>query len=585
MAIIRTDHERRRWLIHPLDIMERSALFEMPSRKWMTQLNVISAPFTPANARILAKLITDGQVLCDNRMSVGQLEEYERSVEELTRPARTDRQFPTWYKFNNTVFSPLEHQYEGLRRLYPVNECAIFMAMGTCKTRIMIDLMSAHFFERRIQFVIIIAPMTVKMSAWQDDLEKFSPCPYNFVDVDSSFKAKNFKVTPDRLTWLVVGVESLSQGKTFNAIDPVTRLGIPFGCGVDESTRIKNNRAICTQAAYKLRLRAKVKFIATGHEIERSVEDLYSQFEFLSPNIIGCGDYYAFKNRYCKMGGYKSKQVIGYNNMGELMGLISPHVFQCDKSVLKLPPKVYERRLVEMQPEQKLAYGKVKKGMMEGVTIQNVLTKTLRLQQVANGFIHEDNWYIDEETGKKYKREGKTIEIVPPGRNPKLNELLRIADEISHPMIVWAESTYEHGIIVAALSKLGAVIEFTGATLKEERQDLVREFQKGHTPFWVGNTASGGIGITLTAARTVTYFSNSQRLGYRVQSEDRAHRKGQPGSVTILDLICKGTVDQAVLKLYGQKIEIAQFVQGALRDKIALEKFFDGDVVITQPED
>lgn len=578
MAIIRTDRDRRRWLIHPLNIFERSALFEMPARKWMTQLNVVSAPFTPANARILIKLVTEGQVVCDERMSSGQLQDYEDSVEELTRPARTDRQFPTWYKFNNQVFAPLEHQYEGLRRLYPVDECAILMAMGTCKTRIMIDLMSAHFFERRIHFVIIIAPMTVKVSAWQDDLEKFSPCPYNFVDVDSSFKAKNFKVTQDRLTWLAVGVESLSQGKTLRAIEPVTQLGIPYGCGVDESTRIKNHKAVCTQAAYKLRARARIKFIATGYEIERSVEDLYSQFEFLSPNIIGCGDYLAFRNRYCKMGGYKQKQVIGYNNMSELIGLISPHVFQCDKSVLKLPPKIYERRLVEMQPEQKLAYGKVKKGMMEGVSIQNVLTKTLRLQQVANGFINEDNWYIDPDTGKKHERQGKLIEIVPPSRNPKLNELLRVAEEISHPMIVWAESSYEHEIIVAALTTLGAVIELTGATPREARQDLVREFQRGHTPFWVGNTASGGIGITLTAARTVVYFSNSQRLGHRVQSEDRAHRKGQLGSVTILDFVCKGTVDQAILKLYQQKIEIADFVQGALRDKIALDKFFDGQV-------
>lgn len=583
MAQIKIDGGRRRWIIKPAHIMERSALFELPARKWMTQMGVIIATAIPSNARVLQSLLVSGKVRVPDELN---LAEVHLEIERLLKPARTDRKFPEWYKFNNDKFSPAEHQYEALQRLYPVDYAALFMEMGTMKTRVMIDLCSAHFYEQRIKFVIVITPVTVKMSTWQDELENFSPCPYNFIDVESDFEAGNFRVAQDRLNWLVVGVESLSQGKTFRALEPVTQMGIPYACGVDESTRIANDGTICTKASYKLRENSEIRFIATGHELKRNIEDLYSQFEFLSPNIIGCGNYFAFRNRYCMMGGYKNKQIIGYNHIEELMGLIAPYVYQCDKSVLKLPPKTYQQRIVEMSPEQKRMYIKVKSGAMDRISVENTLTKALRLQQIAIGFVNTDRWIKDPITGEKLEVGSEEIEIVPPSRNPKLRELLRICDEVSHPMIVWVNTEYERRIVYEALLKRGEIIGMFGDTPKENRRDLVRQFQTGNFPFFVGTASAGGIGITITAARTVVYFSNSQRLLDRVQSEDRAHRKGQTGSVAIIDLVAKGTVDPSIILLHQEKIELGRFVKQALHDRIRMEQFYLGDLdVLTTPSE
>ncbi len=574
MAVVKVDNPRRRWLITPGDVIERSGMLQCPSRKWMTQMNMMVIPHTPGNARVLRDMVDAGKLAI-----TGDDGDFAKSLATILAPTRQERQFPTWYKFNNEKFAPAEHQYDALKRLYPVNAAALLMEMGTMKTRVMIDLMSAHFFERRIQFVIVITPLTVKMSTWQDELAKFSPCPYNFIDVDSDYRAGSFRVTQDRLTWLVVGVESLSQGKTFKALEPVTKLGIPFACGVDESTRIANWKSICTQAAFDLRRRALIKFIATGFELKRDLEDLYAQFEFLDPNIIGCGDYYAFRNRYCIMGGYKNKEIIGYNHIEELMGLIAPHIYQCDKSKLNLPPKLYEKRMVQLTPEQRKMYVKVKAGAVERVSVENVLTKTLRLQQVACGFYNEDKQEAeDPKTGRIKKLPAVLVEIVPPSKNPKLRELLLISKEISHPMIVWVETMYEFKIVTEALSKLGKVLSIIGDTPKEERRGIISEFQTGRVPFFVGTATAGGIGTTLTAARTVVYFSNGQRLEQRVQSEDRAHRKGQTGSVTVIDLVAEGTVDVSVLANHAEKIELAMYVKSAIRDQIALSKYYDGEV-------
>jgi SNF2 family DNA or RNA helicase len=75
--------------------------------------------------------------------------------------------------------------------------------------------------------------------------------------------------------------------------------------------------------------------------------------------------------------------------------------------------------------------------------------------------------------------------------------------------------------------------------------------------FFVGQPKTGGYGITLTAANTVIYFSNSYDLEIRLQSEDRAHRIGQTNKVTYLDLVSPGTIDEKILQALRDKVDIA----------------------------
>lgn len=571
MANVTIDLGRRRFMIVPFGIGERSVLLKLPSKKWMQAAGFFMVPQTRSNALELIQAMDRGEISFGGDM-VSRLQ-------TLTAPLITDRRFPDWYTFNNKVHPPLPHQREALNYLYPTDYAAMFMEMGTCKTRIAIDLATAHYYEQRIRFMIVICPLTVKLSTWVTELEQYSPCPYKFVSVESNFEAKDWvgKMRTDTFYWFVAGIESLSQGKTASKLLGLTKLG-KFGAVVDESSRIANHKAICTINAKEIAAAAQIRVIMTGSEIKKNIIDLYSQFDYLDPNIIGAGDYFAFRNRYCIMGGYKNKQIEGYNHIDELMGLIAPHVYQADKRVLgtELPPKVYQRRIIQLSPEQRKMYTQVKGSRLEGYALANVLTRTLRLQQITCGYINSDSTKIDPVTEKRYKIPVITTEIVPPSKNPKLRELLTVASEIQHPMIVWAVSMYEIRMLITALSKLGEVIVLTGETPKEDRKGLIDRFQKGDTPFWVGTAASGGIGTTLTAARTVAYFSNNQRYIDRAQSEDRAHRKGQKYSVNYVDFIAEKTVDISVLENLFEKRDISEYVKGMLRDKIALQKFWDG---------
>ena len=93
---------------------------------------------------------------------------------------------------------------------------------------------------------------------------------------------------------------------------------------------------------------------------------------------------------------------------------------------------------------------------------------------------------------------------------------------------------------------------------------MIKKFQDKDSPlrFFVGNTQTGGYGITLTAASTVVYFSNSYDLEKRLQSEDRAHRIGQTNKVTYIDIVCKDTVDEKIVKALRSKLNLAQTVMG-----------------------
>ena len=87
---------------------------------------------------------------------------------------------------------------------------------------------------------------------------------------------------------------------------------------------------------------------------------------------------------------------------------------------------------------------------------------------------------------------------------------------------------------------------------------MQKNFQEDQTTrFFIGQPRTGGFGLTLTAASTVIYYSNSYDLEIRLQSEDRAHRIGQKNNVTYIDLVSPGTIDEKIINALRDKIDIA----------------------------
>ena len=182
-------------------------------------------------------------------------------------------------------------------------------------------------------------------------------------------------------------------------------------------------------------------------------------------------------------------------------------------------------------------------------TTQSVLTQLMRLQQITCGFLQPDDEPIQEI------------------KSNRLNELLSVVEETQGKIIIWATWTYDIRKIAELLSKEygeDSVATYYGATHQDDRQDIVKQFQDPESKlrFFVGQPRTGGFGLTLTAAQTVIYYSNSYDLEIRLQSEDRVHRIGQKSKVTYIDLIAEDTVDNKIVKALRKKINIASEVMG-----------------------
>jgi SNF2 family DNA or RNA helicase len=288
--------------------------------------------------------------------------------------------------------------------------------------------------------------------------------------------------------------------------------------------------------------------------------DLYQQCAFLSDGCLNVSSFYVFQARYCvtverQLNTHSFKQVVGYRRLDELKEKLDRFAFRVKKEeCLDLPDKLYVKREVDLTPEQVKAYNEMKAlalAQIDGgiVSTVNALTQIMRLHQIVCGHVKLDD--------------GTVVELP----NKRLDELLAIVEETDGKIIIWANYRHDIEAIKIALAKeygMNSVATYYGDTESEERQRIVNDFQDPDSElrFFVGNPSTGGYGLTLTAAHTMVYYSNSFDLEKRLQSEDRAHRIGQTKNVTYIDLIAVGTVDEKIVKALRSKIDIATQVLG-----------------------
>ena len=471
------------------------------------------------------------------------------------------------YKFKT---KPFEHQAEALEKSCNEKYYALFMEMGTGKTKVALDNLGVLYTEGKVQAALIIAPKGVYDNWVKVEIPKHLPeeiptkvfrwqpkKTITFTNDLQSFTKERF----EGLKILVMNVEALSTQKGTTVAGIFLIQNEDNMIIVDESTTIKNRSASRTKNLMTLKSYSTYRRILTGSPITKSPMDLYSQCSFLSTNALNFKSYYAFQGRYAlikqrSFGARSFQEIVGYRNLDELNEKLEEFSIRTLKEdCLDLPDKLYTRRNITMSDEQTIVYNQMKKLALaqldsgELSTTASILTQIMRLQQICCGFFQPD------------------VGEIRPLTNNRLSELLDITDELQGKAIIWASFTFDIQQIAHALrDRFGpdSVALYYGETPQEERQGIVEKFQdpKSDLRFFVGQPKTGGYGITLSAASTVIYYSNSYDLENRLQSEDRAHRIGQKKNVTYIDLVCPDTIDEKILEALKNKISLSQKVFG-----------------------
>ena len=459
----------------------------------------------------------------------------------------------------NFKTQPYEHQKTCLNKAWDKPTYAFFMEMGTGKTKVAVDNIGLLRINKNITGVLILAPKSV-YTVWAfDEINKHMSSDVGYEiyswNIDKPKQLKKSLDCKGKLKIFCMNIEALStsrglKGATEFLYNHQENLTI-----IDESTTIKNHKAIRTKNVLKLSDYSKYKRILTGSPVTKSPLDLYTQCNFLDGTHLGFSSYFTFRNRYCvthrlDLGNGKYTEIPKYYvHLDELEDKLSKFSYRVTKDeCLDLPPKLYSKRYIDMNDEQKDFYERLRIAAIaiiedEAVSYNNKLTEIIKLHQVCNGFVKTNDGEL-----KEFK-------------NPKLHALSDIIEESEGKVIIWANYIYNIESIIKFLQeKYGvySVVSNYGAVDTLKRAEAVKKFQEDDTcRFFVGNPATGGFGLTLTEAKNIIYFSNSFNFEHRRQSEDRAHRSGLKHRVLYTDLICKGTIDERIISSLSNKNKLA----------------------------
>lgn len=397
----------------------------------------------------------------------------------------------------------------------------------------------------KIKKALIIAPLSI-VSVWQEELQKFAAFEYNAVILKGTMQNKQDALdhmSGEALQVVIVNYESAwrieSQLLKFDADIVIA----------DEGHKIKTHSTRQSKALHKLGAKARYRMLLTGTVITNKAIDIFSQYKFVNPRIFG-ESFYAFRNRYFDMVGYGNHTPVLKKSMEqELMDRLHSIAFRITKAeCLDLPETTDIVRHIKLEASAekiyrslvKDSYAELSKGE---VTVTNVLTRLLRLSQLTGGFIGDDKSNVTNVSTAKIEALSDIIDQAI-NEDKKLVIIARFVSEIKAIEKLLQKKKLEYSLIMGGV---------------KDREIQVSQFQNNlDVKVFIGQIATAGLGITLTAASTMVFYSMDYSMSNFEQTKARIHRVGQKENCTYIYLIARGTVDEKVLKALRSKADLAR---------------------------
>jgi SNF2 family DNA or RNA helicase len=416
---------------------------------------------------------------------------------------------------------------------------------GTGKTLTTIAVLGAMYISGKIKRVLIVAPLSI-VGVWQEELQKFADFDYTSVILEGSSVKKVDTLrymTGSALQVVIVNYESAwrLEGELlrFNSDIIVA----------DEGHKIKTHNTKQSKTLHKLGSKAKYRMLLTGTVITNKAIDVFSQYKFIEPAVFG-KSFYVFRNKYFDMVGYGNHTPVLKKSMEQdLMDRLHSIAFRITKAeCLDLPETTDIVRYVELEATAarvykdlvKDSYAQLSKGE---VTVTNVLTRLLRLSQLTGGFIGDDSSTVTNVSTAKLEALSDIIDEAV-NEDKKLVVIARFVAEIKAIEKMLQKKKLEYSIIMGGV---------------KDRETQVSQFQNNpDVKVFIGQIATAGLGITLTSASTMVFYSMDYSMSNFEQTKARIHRVGQKNNCTYIYLLAKGTVDEKVLKALHDKADLAR---------------------------
>lgn len=440
---------------------------------------------------------------------------------------------------------------------------ALFMEMGTGKSLTAIGIAGALFLLRRISRVLIVSPLSV-MGVWEQEFESFADFPYELTILKgaSAHKEKQLSNIPtggDLLEVVVVNYDSVWR------IEDAVKFFSPDLVIADEGHKIKNGKAKQSKAMHHIGDKACYRLLLTGTAITNKEIDIFSEYRFLEPDVFG-KNFLQFRNRYFYMGGYENHVPFFKKKMtSEFKKKIHSVAYRVTKEEcfsgkggngLRLPEIQEEIRPVELEPKARKAYDQLQKDFFielqndDGVTANNVLTRMMRLSQLTGGHLTSDEGVVETFSTAKLK---------------SLDDILDSAMADDQKIVIMARFVAELDDIEALLKKKKLEYAAVRGGIKDRDKEINRFQNDPDCKVFVGQIAAAGLGITLTAAHVMVFYSLDYNMANFDQAKARIHRAGQKQDCLYVYLVAKNTVDMKVLDSLRRKIDLSNSLMDDVR--------------------
>lgn len=439
---------------------------------------------------------------------------------------------------------PFEHQMESFNYALTHNKFLLGDEQGLGKTKQALDIAVAR--KHKMRHCLIVCGVNNLKWNWYKEVEIHTNEKAHILGSRVNRKGKTvIGSSVERLAdlkqihdeyFLITNIETLRDKSIQSQIKKMCSDGIIGMTIIDEIHKCKNSqskqgKAIhCCCSYYRLAL--------TGTPLMNNPVDLYNVLKWLE---VENHSLTYFKNLYCEMGGFGGYEIIGYKNLDQLENSLNKNMLRRRKEeVLDLPPKIYTDELLDLDSSQDKLYRDVTNQIIEDIDrimlLPNPLTELIRLRQV---------------TSNPNILTSKNI------TNVKYDRILDILESTTDKVIIFSNWTKVINPLYIKLSSLG----YNPALVTGESKDPILEmnkFQSDNTcKVILGTTPALGTGYTLTAANTVIFIDEPWSKAIKDQAEDRCHRIGTKGTVNIITLICKDTIDERIHQIIKNKGELS----------------------------
>lgn len=465
---------------------------------------------------------------------------------------------PKDFKFKT---KPFAHQIDGVR--FGLNKKKFLLCddQGLGKTKQIIDFVGCLEKTDTINKVLIVCGVNSLKYNWQSEISihsdekgwvlgtRFRKTTGKAYEGSTKDKLDDLDNLPDcryiitNIETLRAGAEKISKTKYHfpiaEKLQALCKNGTISVIAFDECHKSKEPTSLQSRAM--INVQAKYMVAMSGTPLMNNPLDLYFPMKWLGYENHS---FYQFKQHYCTLGGWGGSQVVGYKNLEEIRTMMDNIMLRRLKTeVLDLPEKIRKIEYVDMTSKQNQIYKEVYNGVMSDLQkikfSNNPLSMMIRLRQATGwtGIISN----TVQESAKMERMIELVQEIVASGQKAIIFSNWESITEVAKEKLKSYNPAY-----------------ITGATKADERMKEVDRFQNDDKcRVIIGTIGAMGTGLTLTAAQNVIFLDSPWNMALKAQAEDRAHRIGTKGTVNIITLVCKNTIDERIEELVEKKGQIA----------------------------